>query len=153
MTRSVGKILPLRMAGVSLTAGESTPSSLPMSRKRTGPALVEFLISFTFYCGSSSKSQNRQEQPSSPAWQFLLWMAVILLGRCLCLRGSRQLSGLFYSSSPFLQFQGMGSSGNINCICKCHKGRGCSGHIATFRNVILKQKHVLVLCTLIVAAL
>lgn len=29
--------------------------------------------------------------------------------------------------------------------------RACSGHVAAFRNIILKQKHTLVLCTLILA--
>lgn len=102
---------------------------------------VELLVSFALYCGRSKSSQNRWEQIRSlgiflSGWQW------ILLSRYLCLRGSDQLSGLFYLSSPFLLFHGMRGSGNMNCVSECHKGTECSGHIVTFRNIILKQTRI-----------
>lgn len=58
----------------------------------------------------------------------------------------------FISPLPFYGFMGWGGCGNMNCIWECHEGTECSGHIVTFRNIILKQKHILVLCMLILVA-
>lgn len=63
VTRSVGKILPLRMAWVSLMAGESTPSSLLMSRKGTGPGIVEFLVSLPFIVAVAAKAKIVRSSP------------------------------------------------------------------------------------------
>lgn len=54
----------------------------------------------------------------------------------------------FISLLPFYSFMGW-EAVETRIASECHEGTECSGHIVTLRNIILKQKHVLVLCTLI----
>lgn len=142
---SVRKMASLCRAWVS----RRKPSTVPSFQFSGSLGLVWWDSSSPLPFSSSNRSQNSQELVQQ-ARQFPLWMAVILLSWFLCLRRCSQLSSLFYSSSAFLRFQRMRGCENTNCIWKCQKGIGCSG---SFRNIILKQKHILVLWLLILATI